>query len=55
MQIPGYFEDMKYLHVNAEPNRAYYIPASGRGCYFLDREKSDRFLLLSRSLAVSVF
>lgn len=47
MQIPGYFEDMNHLHVNTEPDRAYYIPASGRGCYFLDREKSDRFFLLS--------
>ena len=37
MQIPGYFEDMNYLHVNTEPDRAYYIPASGKGCYFLDR------------------
>ena len=34
MQIPGYFEDMNYLHVNTEPDRAYYIPASGKGCYF---------------------
>ena len=24
MQIPGYFEDMNYLHVNTEPDRAYY-------------------------------
>lgn len=47
MQIPDYFEDMNHLHVNTEPDRAYYIPASGRGCYFLDREKSDRFFLLS--------
>ena len=47
MQIPGYFEDMNHLHVNTEPDRAYYIPASQKGCYFLDREKSDRFFLLS--------
>lgn len=47
MQIPGYFEDMSHLHVNTEPDRSYYIPASGKGCYFLDREKSDRFFLLS--------
>ena len=26
MQIPGYFEDMNHLHVNTEPDRAYYIP-----------------------------
>lgn len=55
MQIPGYFEDMNYLHVNTEPDRAYYIPASGKGCYFLDREKSDRFLLLSGSWQFQYF
>lgn len=55
MQIPGYFEDINYLHVNTEPDRAYYIPASGKGCYFLDREKSDRFLLLSGSWQFQYF
>lgn len=44
MQIPGYFEDMNHLHVNTEPDRAYYIPASGRGCYFLDREQEAAVL-----------
>ena len=43
MQIPHYFEDLDHLHINTEPDRAYYIPASRAGNYFLDREKSDRF------------
>ena len=47
MQIPHYFEDLDHLHINTEPDRAYYIPASRAGNYFLDREKSDRFFLLS--------
>ena len=46
MIIPKYYEDLKTLHVNTMPNRAYYIPASGR----MDnptgeREESDRFTL----------
>ena len=48
MIIPKYYEDLKTLHVNTMPNRAYYIPASGR----MDnptgeREESDRFVPLS--------
>ena len=26
MQIPHYFEDLDHLHINTEPDRAYYIP-----------------------------
>ena len=55
MQIPGYFEDMNYLHVNTEPDRAYYIPASGKGCYFLDQGEIRQVSPLSGCLAVSVF
>lgn len=47
MQIPHYFEDIEHLHINTEPDRSYYIPASQKGNYFLDRENSDRFVLLS--------
>lgn len=47
MQIASYFEDPGVLHVNTEPDRSYYIPASRPGSFFLEREQSDRFLLLS--------
>ena len=48
MMIQKYYEDLKTLHVNTVPNRAYYIPAS---CQLEDpverREDSDRFIMLS--------
>lgn len=47
MQIEPYFEQLKTLHVHTQPDRAYYIPASTEGPYFLDREQSDRFVLLN--------
>lgn len=48
MIIPKYYEDLSVLHLNTEPNRAYYIPASAQmGDILEDREISDRFLLLS--------
>lgn len=48
MIIPKYYEDLKTLHVNTMPNRAYYIPASGRmENPVREREESDRFVLLS--------
>ncbi len=48
MIIPKYYEDLETLHVNTMPNRAYYIPASGRmENPVRDREASDRFVLLS--------
>lgn len=48
MIIPRYFEDMKVLHENTMPNRAYYIPASERmDALFLEREKSDRIQMLN--------
>ncbi len=50
MIIPNYFEDLKVLHENMLPWRAYYIPASGRmDCLVDHRERSDRFLLLNGS------
>ncbi len=49
MEIKAYYEDLKQLHVGTEPNRAYYIPASGPGEFFLEREASDRFQSLSGS------
>jgi len=47
MKIEPYFEDIKTLHVGTEPDRAYYIPASKKGAFFLDRDLSDRFLNLT--------
>ncbi len=48
MLIPNYFEDLSTLHVNAQPTRAYYIPASQRmDDLVLHRERSDRFQLLN--------
>ncbi|RKI41824.1 DUF4981 domain-containing protein [bacterium D16-51] len=48
MIVPKYFEDLGVLHKNVMPNRAYYIPASGKlAGNERDRETSDRFLLLS--------
>lgn len=48
MIIPKYYEDLQVLHKNTMPNRAYYIPASGRLEDAVEaREKSDRFVLLS--------
>lgn len=48
MMIPRYYEDLHMLHENTMPNRAYYIPASGRMDNVVEeREKSDRFQLLN--------
>lgn len=47
MLVKPYFEDLTALHVGTEPNRAYYIPASKEGRFFLDREGSDRFQSLN--------
>lgn len=43
MKIQPYYEDLHTLHVGTEPNRAYYIPASKEGPFYLRREASDRF------------
>ncbi len=48
MIIPKYYEDLKVLHLNTMPNRAYYIPSSKRLADPVEgREESDRFVLLS--------
>lgn len=48
MIIPKYYEDLKVLHKNTMPNRAYYIPASHRMENPIEkRDASDRFTLLS--------
>lgn len=48
MIVPKYYEDLRVLHKNVMPNRAYYIPASEKMDNLVEeREKSDRFMLLS--------
>ena len=48
MIIPKYYEDLKVLHKNTMPNRAYYIPAAKRMENPVEgRESSDRFQMLS--------
>ena len=48
MSLPNYHIDPHKLHVNALPNRAYYIPYSDRYAALRDdRRESDRFQLLS--------
>lgn len=47
MLVKPYFQDLNNLHVGTEPNRAYYIPASGGGFFGVDRENSDRFQSLN--------
>ena len=48
MIIPRYYEDLKMLHENTMPARAYYIPASGRMDSLVEnREDSDRIQMLN--------
>ncbi len=48
MIVPRHYENLKVLHENTMPNRAYYIPASRRMEQLTEyREQSDRFMLLS--------
>lgn len=48
MIIPRHYEDLKILHENTMPNRAYYIPASKRlDSLVYSRGDSDRFQLLN--------
>ncbi|HBN55820.1 MAG TPA: beta-galactosidase [Lachnospiraceae bacterium] len=48
MIVPGHYENLKVLHENTMPDRAYYIPASSRMDSLAERrEDSDRFQLLN--------
>ena len=48
MIVPRYYEDLKMLHDNTMPPRAYYVPASRRINDLTEhREKSDRLQLLN--------
>lgn len=48
MIIPRHYENLKVLHENTMPNRAYYIPASQRmECLEKHRAASDRMQLLN--------
>lgn len=44
MIVPRYYEDLKVLHENTMPARAYYIPASKRMDDLVENRKgSDRY------------
>ena len=48
MIVPRYYEDLKVLHENTMPARAYYVPASRKmDCLVENRECSDRLILLN--------
>ncbi|HBA97654.1 MAG TPA: beta-galactosidase [Lachnospiraceae bacterium] len=48
MIVPKHYENLKIMHENTMPPRAYYIPASkDMGNLVRDREKSDRIQMLS--------
>lgn len=48
MIVPKHYEDLSMLHENVMPDRAYYIPSSGKeDDLFLNREKSDRVQMLT--------
>ncbi len=48
MIVPRHYEDLKVLHENTMPARAYYIPASVRMDTLVERrEDSDRLQLLN--------
>lgn len=48
MIVENYYENPHILHENTMPDRSYYVPASVNCDEFtLEREKSDRFLLLN--------
>lgn len=48
MIVPRHFENLKVLHENTMPDRAYYVPAAGRHEDLVEhREQSERFALLN--------
>ena len=48
MIVPRLYEDLSVLHQNTMPDRAYYIPSSGRDEMLVrHRERSDRLEFLS--------
>ena len=48
MIVPRYYEDLRVLHENTMPARAYFIPASKRMDNLMEhREESDRMQLLN--------
>ncbi len=48
MIVPRYYEDLKVLHENTMPTRAYYIPASKRMDDLVENRKgSDRIQFLN--------
>ncbi len=56
MIVPKHFENLKILHENTMPNRAYYIPASRQMNDLCEkRENSDRFQLLNGNWAFKYY
>ena len=55
MQIPGYFEDMNYLHVNTEPDRAYLYSSFWQRLLLSGSGEIRQVSPFKRFLAVSVF
>lgn len=48
MIVPKHYENLRVLHENTMPDRAYYIPAAGRmENLVVEREKSDRIQMLN--------
>lgn len=47
MKLPNYYEDFSVQNVNAEKNRAYYIPFCEKDTGYEDRKNSSRLTMLS--------
>lgn len=48
MIVPRHYEDLKIMHENTMPSRAYYMPASHEmGPLVEDRFSSDRVICLN--------
>ena len=55
MIVPKYYEDLKIVHENTMPYRAYYIPASHyMGSLTEDRFFSDRIMALNGTWQFSI-
>ena len=47
MKLPHYHESLETFRVNTLPKRSYFVPAGSEETALLDRESSDRLLMLS--------
>ena len=56
MLVPKHYEDLKVMHENTMPYRAYYIPAScNMGPLVEDRFSSDRVICLNGTWTFQYF